>query len=209
MNLKEHHIAAIGVGISAVAALVAIYYYKTNSAAQAQAGTDNSALGSFPYFQTAALPSSVSASPGASGGVPFDPTALTKGISDAMASALAALQSSSPNPVSDTGAALINQLATGLLSKDNITGANYIQGEYQVIGGQEVFQLQTGQVAGVLPLIAPITGAPSPSAASAYVTLQAKGASGALVSTQKVAVKGQPSAQTLYVQAITALPKAA
>lgn len=85
----------LGLGITAIVGIVGILYYK-NAAANASANSDpTNALGSFPYFQSAALPSSVTGA--AAGGVATDSggaSSIGTGIDlNALVDAQTALQS--------------------------------------------------------------------------------------------------------------------
>lgn len=67
MKLQPKHVSALGLGITAVVGLAGLWFYKSQAA---KSGSDASGtqMGSFPYFQSAALPSSITGDVAGSGG---------------------------------------------------------------------------------------------------------------------------------------------
>lgn len=72
MKFGPAHFSALGLGVTAIAAIAGIYFYRHASAKPA-AAADTSGVGSFPYFQTAALPTGS----GGAGGTTVTPTTPT------------------------------------------------------------------------------------------------------------------------------------
>ena len=84
MQLQGKHVSAIGLVITAIAAIAGVLYYRQRAARDVvQEGGD--ALGAFPYFQTAAVPSSITGAGAGSStgsGVGVDLTAIAGMSSD-------------------------------------------------------------------------------------------------------------------------------
>lgn len=58
MKIEGKHISLLGLGVTSITAIIGILYYRNQAANNAAQADQNSGLGSFPYFQSAALPSS-------------------------------------------------------------------------------------------------------------------------------------------------------
>lgn len=85
MKIAQHHISLAGVGIAGLAVVGMVLYYRHTQNA-AQTAPADSGMGSFPYFQTAALPSSGTGS-GVTAMTPapassLDIAGLLKGLTD-------------------------------------------------------------------------------------------------------------------------------
>jgi hypothetical protein len=70
MKLGNDHIKMIGVGVSAVAAIAMIAYYRSQSQAEAEAASQAQSSSPFPFFQSAALPGFGPSAPATSTGSP-------------------------------------------------------------------------------------------------------------------------------------------
>lgn len=118
MKIAQHHVSLVGVGIAGLAVVGMVLYYRHTQNA-AQTAPADSGMGSFPYFQTAALPSSgagsgaVSMSP-APAGSDLDIAGLLKTLTDSQAATSLASQDQANKAgfLSQIGASL-----TGLLSQ--------------------------------------------------------------------------------------------
>jgi hypothetical protein len=93
MALKPIHVSMIGVGVSAIGVIAMILYYRHSQNA-AQTASPDTGMGSFPYFQTAAVPgggggdgTTVAAAPAAA---PLDVGALVTALQAGQASSDAA-----------------------------------------------------------------------------------------------------------------------
>lgn len=81
--MKLPHLT-LGVVISAIGVVAAIWYYRSQAAASAAQANNNATMGGFPYFQTAALPSSglsaASATPTTSATPSLDTSSLLQAL---------------------------------------------------------------------------------------------------------------------------------
>lgn len=122
----------LGVGISAIGVIAMILYYRHQQNA-AQTAPANSGMGSFPYFQTAAVPSSMggggstmaatSATPAASAANPDLASVLTAGTTQTMTSLIDDLTMQQNSLLA--GAGQPSQLTTGFIQPSTGGGFNF------------------------------------------------------------------------------------
>jgi len=114
MKFEPKHVSLIGVGIAAVAAIVGIIHYRSQAQqAASDASNATSGFGSFPYFQSAALPSSI-------GGASTGTSASTTGSGTTDVSAL--LASASNLQATSFVGNLANAMADALGTSGNPSG---------------------------------------------------------------------------------------
>lgn len=133
MKIAQHHISLAGVGIAGLAVVGMVLYYRHTQNA-AQTAPADSGMGSFPYFQTAALPSS-----GAGSGV----TAMTPAAASTLD--VASLLKGITGIQSDNNAAQLQLATVAKESTFSTTFGNILKG----LIGQQTDALSSEQMVGL------------------------------------------------------------
>jgi hypothetical protein len=114
--MKPVHVTMLGVGISAIGVVAMILYYRNQAAnAAAQAAAPDSGSGSFPYFQTAAVPSST----GDGGTVATTPTTDNSSIDSLLTQLVAGQNTAQATQGAQSLTATLGSYLTGLVSQQS------------------------------------------------------------------------------------------